>query len=178
MNRPPQNQPNPAIERLYREAEEAWGNQDYQKSLGLIEKATRKEPRNPSLLLDLARAYGQRYDYPTAERYIEKAVQISTNRAHTLGEAGRICMEFENVDMALGYLQRASQKKGVSIGELITLADIYVRDKRTDEAAELIARAGQINRKDPRVLLEEAALMRLRGKVSEAESLFRALLAN
>ena len=67
--------------------------------------------------------------------------------------------------MALGYLERASQKKGVSIGALVTLADIYIRDKRIDEAAELVARAAQIDRKDPRVLLEEAVLKRLRGNI-------------
>src|SRR5438552_6867155 len=125
MSQPHLTKPNPAIQRLYRESEEAWGRQDYQKSISLIERATRKEPYNPSLLLDLARAYGRRYDFPAAERCLEKAVQISTERAHTLGEAGRICLEFDNTDMALGYLARASQKKGVSLVSLITLADIY-----------------------------------------------------
>jgi len=178
MSRPHQNKPNPAIERLYREAEEAWGRQDYQKSISLIEQATRKERFNPSLILDLARAHGLRYDFPAAERHIEKALQISRDRAHTLEQAGRVCLEFNNLDMALGYLERASHKKGVTIGALITLADFYVRDKRIDEAAELVARAAQIDRKEPRVLLGEAALKRLRGKITEAESLFRDLLAN
>src|SRR6267142_1986008 len=171
MSRPHLNKPNPAIQQLYRESEEAWGRQDYQKSISLIERATRKEPYNPALLLDLARAYGKRYDFPAAERYIEKAVQISKDRAHTLGEAGRACMEFDDIGMALGYLARASQKKGVSVGSLVTLADIYIRDKRLDEAAELVARDAQIDRKEPRVLLEEAILTRLRGKVQQAESL-------
>ena len=155
MSRPQPNKPNPAIQRLYREAEEAWGQQDYQKSISLIEQATRKEPYNPILLLDLARACGRRYDFPAAERYIEKAVQISRDRAHTLGEAGRICLEFDDFDMAIGCLERASQKKGVSIGALVTLADIYIRDKRLEEAAGLVARAAQMDRKDPRVLLED-----------------------
>src|SRR5256885_16255908 len=97
MSRPHLNKPNPAIQRLYREAEVAWGNQAYQKSISLIEKATHKEPQNPSLLLDLARAYGRRYDFPAAERYFEKAVQISTDRAHTLGEAGTICTEIRKL---------------------------------------------------------------------------------
>src|SRR5882672_819748 len=178
MSRPHQNKPNPAIQRLYRESEEAWAGQDYHKSISLIEQATRKEPYNPSLLLDLARAYGRRYEFAAAERYIEKAVQISTDRAHTLGEAGRICMEFDNLDMAITYLARASQKKGVSVGSLTTLADIYIRDKRLDEAAELVARAAQIDRKEPRVLLEEAVLTRLRGNVQKAESLLGELLTN
>jgi len=178
MSRPSPKKPNPAIERLYREAEAAWGQQDYQKSIDFIEKATRKEPHNPVLFLDLARAYGKRYDFPAAERCIEKAVQISPERAHTLGEAGRICMEFDNVDMALTCLERASQKKGVSIGVLITLADIYFRDKRVEEATRLIARAAQMDRKDPRVGLEEAILARLGGDLQKAEQLFRELLAN
>ena len=177
MSRPPPHKPNPAIQRLYREAEEAWGQQDYQKSISLMEQATRKEPYNPSLLLDLARACGKRYDFPAAERYIEKAVQISKDRAHTLGEAGQIGLEFDNIDMAVGYLQRASQKKGVSINALMNLADICIRDKRLDEAAELVARAAQMDRKDPRVLIENAMLERLRGNSAEAKSLLRELLA-
>jgi len=178
MSRPLPNKSNPAIERLYHEAEEAWGRQDYPKTFALIERAARKDPHNPSLLLDLARAHGRRYDYPAAERCIEKAVQISKDRTHTLGEAGRVCLEFDNFDMAIGYLKRATHIKSVSVGALLTLADIYFRDKRIDEAAELVARAAQTDRKDPRVLLEEAALARLRGNVREAERLLRELLAN
>jgi Tfp pilus assembly protein PilF len=167
-----------AIQRLYHEANEAWEEQDYPKSISLFEKAARKEPHNPALLLNLARVYGKRYDFPAAERCIEKAVQISKDRAQTLGEAGQICLEFDNFDMAIRFFQRASEKKGVSIGALVNLALIYIRDKRLDEAAELVARAEQIDRKDPRVLLENAVLMRLRGNVTEAESLLQELVAN
>ncbi|HUA68822.1 MAG TPA: sulfotransferase [Candidatus Saccharimonadales bacterium] len=177
MNRSQPNKLNPAVQRLYQEAEEAWERQDYQKSISLFEQATRKEPYNPALLLNLARAYGKRYDFPAAERCIEKAVQISKDRAQTLGEAGQVCLEFDNADMAINCLQRACQKKGVSIGALMNLADIYIRDRRLDEAAELIARAGHMDRKDPRVLLEEGMLRRLRDNVSDAESLLRELLA-
>jgi tetratricopeptide (TPR) repeat protein len=178
MSRPNPNKPNPVIQRLYREAEEAWGLQDYQKSISLIEQATRKEPTNPSHWLSLARACGKRYDYPAAERYIEKAVKISQDRARILAEAGQICLEFDSIEMAIGCYQQASEKKGVSVNALMTLADIYIRDKRLDEAADLVARAAQMDRKAPLVLFEGAVLRRLRGATAEAESLFRELLAN
>lgn len=178
MSRPHQNRSSPAIERLYRESDEAWENQDYQKSISLIERATRKEPHNPSLLLNLARACGRRYDFPAAERCFEKAVHISTDRAHTLGEAGRICLELDDLNLAVGYLARAIQKQGVSVGSLITLADLYIRDNHIDEAAGLVARAAQIDRKDPRVRLAEAMLTRLRGNLPEAKSLLPDLLTN
>jgi tetratricopeptide (TPR) repeat protein len=95
-----------------------------------------------------------------------------------LEEAGRICSTFKNLDMMLGYLERASQKKGVSIGALTSLADIYFLDNRIDEAAEIIGRAARMDRKDPGVLLREAVLKRERGQMNEAESQFRDLLTN
>ena len=178
MSQPHPSQASSAVQRLYLEANDAWEQQDYQKSIRLFGQAARKEPHNPKLLLNLALAYGKRYDYPAAERCIEKAVQISKDRAQTLGDAAQICLEFANTDMAIRCLQRASQKKDVSIGALIDLADIYIRDKRLDEAAELVGRGGQMDEKDPRVMLEEAVLKRLRGNVTGAELQLRELKDN
>ena len=177
MSQPQPNKPNPVIQRLYHEANEAWERQDYQKSISLFEQATRQEPFNPLRFLDVARAHGKRYDYPAAERFIEKAVQISKDRVRTLEEAGQVCLEFDNFDMAINCFQRACEKKGVSIGALINLADIFIRDKRLDEATELVARAAQMDRKDPRVLFQQAVLRRLQGSNPEAESLLQELLA-
>ena len=178
MSQPHPNKPNKAIERLCGEASEAWRRQDYQKSISLLEQAVQKEPSNPSLHLNLARAHGLRYDYSAVERCIEKALQVSQGSVQMLEEAAGICSTFKNLDLMLGYLERASQKKGVSIEALISLADIYVIDDRFDEAAEMVERAARIDRKDPRVLLKEAVLKRQRGQINEAESQFRDLLAN
>src|SRR3974390_1442750 len=148
MSQPRPNKPNPAIQRLYQDANEAWEQQDYQKSISLFEQATQKEPLNPLRFLDLARAYGKRYDYPAAERCLEKAVQISQDRVQTLGQAGQVCLEFDNIDMAINCLERACEKKGVSISSLLTLADIFTRDKRLDDASELVTGAGPLDAKD------------------------------
>lgn len=178
MSQPQPNKPNKAIERLCGEASEAWRRQDYEKSISLLELAVHKEPSNPSLHLHLARAHGLRYDYSAVERCIEKALQVSQGRIGILEEAAGICSTYKNLDLMLGYLERASQKKGVSIGALISLVDIYVIDHRIDEAAEMVERAARIDRKDPRVLLKEAVLKQQRGQINEAESQFRDLLAN
>lgn len=180
MNPPRPNQPKPnkEIERLNREAEESWKRQDYQRSISILEEATRKEPSNSSLHFNLARAHGLRYDYSAFEHCIEKALQVSQGRVEMLEEAARICSTFKNLDFMLGYLERAGQKKGVSIRALTSLADIYVLDDRIDEAVEVVKRAAQMDRQDPRVLLREAVLKRMRGQINEAESQFRDLLAN
>src|SRR5688572_12652254 len=72
MSQPSQNSAEKAIEALLRQAEEAWGQQDYQKSIQLIEQASRLDPQNPLLLLQVGRAYGLRYEYAAAERWMER----------------------------------------------------------------------------------------------------------
>lgn len=178
MSQPHQKKPNKAMQQLFGESEQAWGRQDYQKSISLIEQASRKEPSNSNILLFLARLHGLRYDYAAAEGCIEKALKISQDSVQAIEEAARVCVAFKNLDMMLGYLERASQKKGVSIATLTSLADIYFIDNRLDQAAEVLAQATRIDPKDPRVLMGEAMLKRRRGENQAAESLFRDLLMN
>ena len=172
---PPTTKSNPAVERLCREAREAWELLDYSRGIHLYERAVRKEPGNPSLLLKLAGAHAQRYDFPGAERYFEKAVKISSNRTRTLEEVARICLNLEYIEMAFRYFKRASQNKEVSVDSLVDLVDICIRDKRLDEASEILALA---DHKDPRVLFQEASLLRTKGESARAESLYRGLLVN
>jgi tetratricopeptide (TPR) repeat protein len=166
-----------AVGRLLHDAEQAWGRQDYQKSIALIEQASRLQPANPIIVLELAKAYGMRYDYAAAERHIERAIRISPHRAETLAQAAQRCLEFEHIDMAIRYLEQASREKVGSVGVLMTLSDMYIRDGRLDEAADLVARAARMDRNDPRVGLQEAVLRRARGLSDEAESLLRPLVA-
>lgn len=167
--------PNPTIDSLQQEATEAWENLDYQKGIHLLERAARKEPGNPSHLLNLAQAHAARYDFSTAERYIEKALKLSTNRVQTLEKAGQICLGLEYVELAFRYFKRAGKKPEVSPGTLLNLVDMCIRDRRLEEAAEFLRRA---DHKDSRVMFQEAALRRAQGRSEEAEMRLRDLLAN
>lgn len=176
MPAPPKSNSERQIERLIHAAEEAWSQQDYAKSISLVEQASGLDPHNPSLVLQLAKGHGLRYDFATAQRHIEKAVALSPTRVQTLTQAGETCLEFEHLDMAIRYLERASREADVTIGALVTLTDIYVREGRIDDAADMAARAAWIDRDDPRVLLVEARVRRARGQVGEAESILRTML--
>ncbi len=174
----PQAKPNKEILALCREAEEFWKRQDYENSINRLEKATRLEPANPSLYFNLARAYGLRYDFSAVARCIEKGLHVSQSRVEVLEQAAAICANFKHLDMASGYYERASKKKGVSIGALNSLADIYLLDDRIDQAAEIVERAARMDRKDPGILLREGMLKRKRGQINGAESQFRDLMMN
>jgi tetratricopeptide (TPR) repeat protein len=174
---PPKATSHKAIEALLHQAEEAWGDQDYRKSIDYIEQASRLDPSNPSLPLQVAKAYGMRYDYSSAQHWFARAIRLWPRRAEGLSEAGRAALEFEHLDMAIGYLERAAREKDVSIGALITLADIMIRERRIDTAAELAVQAERVNKNDARVILANARLFRARGETDRSESLLRDLLA-
>jgi tetratricopeptide (TPR) repeat protein len=77
--------------------------------------------------------------------------------------------------MAIRYFEQATREADVSIGVLATLGDIYLRERRIDDAAGVAAQAERINRDDSRVFLLQAGLRRARGGVAEAEELLRQL---
>jgi tetratricopeptide (TPR) repeat protein len=168
--------PKGALARLFEQTAEAWRRQDYKESISLLERASRLDPGNPSVLLDLGRAYGMRYDYPAAERCFEKAVLIAPRRDETLAEAGRRAQEFAHYDLASRYFERASREKGASASVLVTLAELYERGHRLEEAAGLVERALSAQADHPWSLLARARLKRLTGELDQAELQVRKLL--
>src|SRR5436309_4428848 len=138
-----------ALSRLFQDAAEAWRRQDYQETIGLLERAHRLDPANPAVLLDLGRAYGLRYDYPSADRSLEMAVRVSPHKTETLAEAGRRCQEFGHYQMAAGYFARAVEQKVNAIEAMVTLAELYERHHRLEDALGLAERALRVHSTHP-----------------------------
>lgn len=163
--------------RLFQAAAEAWRRQAYQETIDLLERASRLDPANLTVLLDLGRAHGLRYDYAAAERALEKAVRIAPRKAEALAEAGRRCQEFGHYEMAARYFERAAGEKDASAEVFVTLAELYERAHRSEEASALVERALVLQADYAAALLARARLKRLAGEVEEAEKLTRALLS-
>ncbi len=165
-----------SLTRLFQEAADAWRRQDYSETIALLERASKQDPANSGLLLDLGRAYGLRYQYAEADRCLEKAVNVTPRRLETLAEAARRCQEFGNYDMASRYLEQAVKEKGVTAEGLAALAELYERKHRINEAGALIQRALAAQSNHPRALLARARLERLAGAIGDAEKHVRELL--
>lgn len=166
-----------SLSRMFQEAAESWKRLDYQHTIETLERASRMDPANASILLDLGRAYGLRYTYDAAERCLEKAVRVSPQRAETLAEAGRRCQEFGSHDMARRYFERAAEQKNASPSVFVMLAELSERRARLEEAAQWANRALDLKGEHPPALLTQARLIRLGGKLEEAEHILRSLLA-
>jgi len=162
---------------MFEDAAEAWKRQEYQQTIETLERATRLDPANARILLDLGRAYGLRYDYDAAERCLEKAVRVAPQRREALAEAGRRCQEFGNYEMAKRYFERAAEPNGASAGVFVTLAELNERHARLEESNHWVARALAAQADHPAALLTRARLSRLGGKLEDAEAMLRSLLA-
>lgn len=165
-----------SLGRLFQAAAEAWRRQAYQETIELLQRASRLDPANLNLQLDLGRAHGMRYDYAAAESCLEKAVRLAPRKAATLAEAGQRCQQFGHYEMATSYFERASKENGAPADVFVTLAELYERGHRTAEAAALVERALVLQPDHPAALLAQARLERQAGEIEEAEKLTRALL--
>ena len=167
-----------ALSRMFREAADAWKHLDYSQTIEILERASRLDPANARILLDLGRAYGLRYDYSAAERCLEKAIRVAPKKVEALTDAGRRCQEFGSYDMARRYFECAAESNGASANVFVTLAELSERHARLDEATQFVDRALAVDSEWPAALLARARLSRLGGQLEAAEQTLRSLLAS
>ncbi len=166
-----------ALARLRQGATEAWRRQDYPQYFKIMEQASRQDPANPGLLLDMGAAYGMRYDYAAATQCFDKAVRIAPSRNDVLVMAGTQCRGFDRYEMARMYFERAVKEPGASADTFVKLAEIYERFRILDGAADMVARAFRLDPTCALATLVAARLDRLSGRLEEAERRLRPLLA-
>ena len=163
-----------SLSRMLQAATESWKRCDFQESIEIMERLSRLDPANSSVLLDLGGFYGKRYDYAAAERCFERAVRIAPKKAETLAKAAQKCREFRKEDMAEAYLRRAAEQTDASPEILVKQAEIYERVRRSEEATRLVERALQADTTCAPAVLLRARLEQQAGRLDAAEKLLRA----
>ncbi len=164
------------LSRTLQGAAESWGRGNYQQYFELMERASRLDPANHRILLDLGLAHGMRYDYEAAQRCLDKAIRIAPKKAAALTMAGTHCRNFGRYEMARHYFERAIDESCASPDSLVKLAEIYERFRLLEEASKLVDRALQMDSGCVLALLVRARLDRLAGRLDQAESALRPLL--
>jgi tetratricopeptide (TPR) repeat protein len=159
-----------ALARLRQNAAEAWRRQNYSEYFRIMENASRQDPANSAILLDMGAAYGARYEYAAAERCFEKAVRVSPARSDVLVMAGTQCRGFDRYEMARHYFERAIKEPKVSPDTFVKLAEIYERFRLLEDASELVERALRLSPGNPLATLVGARLDRLSGRLEQRSS--------
>src|SRR4051812_6447190 len=164
------------LTRILQSAEQAWNNRSFQESIELLERASRLDPANTRVLVDLGNAYGMRFDYAAAERCFEKAIRLAPKKAEMLAAIGMKSRHFANPKLAALYFEQAIQRNDATPETFVRLAEIYERLRRVPEATAVVERALKLNSDFSPALLVKARLERQAGRLNEAEKLLRSFL--
>jgi tetratricopeptide (TPR) repeat protein len=167
-----------SIARLLQAANDARNRRELAECVELLERASRLDPGNPALLLDLGHACGNNFDYPAAENAFERAIRLSPDKTPALVAAGLRARDFGNHQMAEHYYRLASAQKNATAESLVALAELFERRSRLDEAAQMTERALHLNSNFPAALLVRARLERQAGRLNEAETILRSFPTN
>jgi tetratricopeptide (TPR) repeat protein len=165
------------LSRMVIDANVLWKQREFQKSIEILERASKMDPANARILLDLGNAYGFRYDYAAAERCFDKAARVALRKTEALAAAGERCCHFNQYEMAERFFQRVVEQKDVLPKGFIKLAEIQERLHRLDAAAELVERALHLDANFVPGLLTKASLDRQAGRLEEAEKTLRSFLS-
>jgi tetratricopeptide (TPR) repeat protein len=167
-----------SLNRMLVDADQAWAQLDYQKSLELLERASKLNPSNSWILLTLGQRYGLRYQFSAAERCLETAVRVAPNKGEALATAGRFSTEFDNYPMAERFFRQALEQKNIVPETVARLAELYERLHREQDATAMVERALQLDNACPLARLTQAKLHRQAGKLTDAEQVLRPILAS
>jgi tetratricopeptide (TPR) repeat protein len=168
--------PQGSLNRLLQASTEALNNDDFQKAIDELERASRLAPADRNILLELGRIYGTRYDYAAAERCFEKAIRLAPNKAEVLTVAAQRAVTFSSTDLAEKYFQRATEQKDVPAAAFVGLATVHEYYHRVEEASSLIERALKLEPDNSAALLAQVRFNREAGCLSDAERLTRPML--
>ena len=155
--------------RLLQAADEARKRQDFEECSKVLERASRLDPGNPNLLLNLGHARGTNYDYAGAQEAFDRAIRLAPKKAEAMAATGYRARDFGNHKMAEHYYRLASEQKDVTAESFIALAEIAERYSRLDEAGRLVERALALRPNIPAALLVRARLERQAGRLDEAK---------
>ncbi len=97
-----QNKPDVRINK----AQIAWNRGDYEEAIWCYERALARDPRNPVLLVDVARAYALRFRYADAEKLVNLAESLYPDNAQLQQMLGRSYVMLQRFDSAIVCYRR------------------------------------------------------------------------
>jgi tetratricopeptide (TPR) repeat protein len=157
--------------RMMQTAADLWKRCDFEQCAEIMERASRLDPANSSILLDLGAVHGKAYDYAAAERCFERAIRVAPNKTEALRIAGLRCLNFDQHEMAERFFQRTIEQKDAPPEVLLQIAEIYERQHRSEDAAQYVERALRLDSNSGAAMLVRARLERQRGCLGDAEQL-------
>jgi tetratricopeptide (TPR) repeat protein len=122
----PRHEPDVRIDK----AQHAWEQRRFDEAIWYYERALARDPHNPVLLVDVARAYALRYRYSDAEKLVELAQSLHPNDAYLQLMLGRSYVRIQQFDRAIACYRQALELAPTSPERPQTLLELAKMHER------------------------------------------------
>ena len=157
----------------------AWERRDFDRAISLYERALKRDPGNPVLLVDVARALALRFRYVEAELLIERASRRYRDDARLQAMLGRSFEQMQQFDRAIACFRRALELEPDSLQRpaiLLQLAGMHERLHDLEAAEEYLEEALQLDPNLEKAKLTLAIIERRTGRVDDAIARLNAMV--
>jgi tetratricopeptide (TPR) repeat protein len=160
-------------------AQHAWEQRRFEEAIWYYERALARDPHNPVLLVDVARAYALRYRYADSEKLVELAQSLHPDDAHLQQMLGRSFVRIQQFDRAIACYERSLELAPNSPQRpetLLELAKMHERLHKLDAARRCVEEALSLAPGFEKAKYALANIERRSGDKAAAESRWRQLI--
>lgn len=127
------------VKMLEHEINAAWSEKDLEKSLALLGRVLKLNPRSANTRLLIGRVHGVRYEYDQAFEWFDQAVERAPRqeRLATLIKAGMMARNFFDPSVAETLFDEAVAESGAP-GAKLALAEHSIRIRKIEQAQALV----------------------------------------
>lgn len=161
-------------------AQLAWEQRRFDEAIRYYESALARDPRNPVLLVDVARAYALRFRYEEAEKLVTLAESLHPANAHLQQMLGRSYLMLQQFDRAIACYRRALALDPTTTNRpqiLLELARMHERLHDLDAARACAEEALTLAPGFEKARYILATIARRSGDLVKAESLWRDIIS-
>jgi tetratricopeptide (TPR) repeat protein len=160
-------------------AQALWDRRLYDEAIWQYERALARDPHNPVLLVDVARAYALRFRYADAEKLVELAQRLHGEDAYLQQMLGRSYVLLQQFDRAIACYRRSLELATASSERpqvLLELAKMYERLHDLQAARQCADEALEIAPGFEKARYELAHILHRLGETEAAQVLWHRLV--
>jgi tetratricopeptide (TPR) repeat protein len=152
--------------------------QEYQKRLPDLEKKVEQDPNSAAARIDLAVAQYATGDTEAAKKQYEKAVELDDSNATAYNNLGNVYRDLSDIDNAVKSYERAISLNPRLVNPYFNLANVQqYNQKKTADAIQTYQRALKALPDNEQIMLSLGLVYEATNDQTQAEQLYRAILA-
>ena len=148
-------------------------NREYSKAVNAFTKASELQKDRPQIINNLGVAYEGTRNWEKAASMFVRASDLEPSDSTFAQNAGVVLHKLERYASAATYLERALRSGNKDRSVVLTLADCYGKQKKTDQVSKLYVDNAGILGDDPDYYYNLGVMRRSAGDAAGAESAFK-----